>query len=248
MYYIAVFDGNKDSSQSTNLLLNTILHELTFEYSIDTYCYEEELIQVMRENPAFYDIVFVDVPPDNTAPISLCRDLNALHMTARIVLISSVADYVFDGYDIGALNYLIKPIDRSKLKRLLYADYQSNCLSRKILVPVGAGHIQLSPDYIVFLEVINKTVRVRYEKDEEFLKSTLSSIKEYFEPFYFLQCHRSYLINPKFIKQIMRTSLIMTNGDTVPISKYRYKELINRFHDYLQPPRSRSSDSQSKNP
>ena len=229
-------------------MLNTILHELSFEYSIDTYCYEEELIQVIRENPAFYDIVFVDVPPDNTAPISLCRDLNALHMTARIVLISSVADYVFDGYDIGALNYLIKPIDRSKLKRLLYADYQSNCLSRKILVPVGAGHIQLSPDYIVFLEVINKTVRVRYEKDEEFLKSTLSSIKEYFEPFYFLQCHRSYLINPKFIKQIMRTSLIMTNGDTVPISKYRYKELINRFHDYLQPPRSRSSDSQSKNP
>ena len=52
MYYIAVFDGNKDSSQSTNLLLNTILHELTFEYSIDTYCYEEELIQVIRENPS----------------------------------------------------------------------------------------------------------------------------------------------------------------------------------------------------
>lgn len=242
MYYVAVFDENKDSSQYTNLLLNTILHELTFEYSIDIYSCEEKLIQVIRENTAFYDIVFVDIPPDNMAPISLCRNLNALHMTARIVLISSVADYVFDGYDIGAINYFMKPIDRSKLKRLLYTDYQSNCLSRKILVPIGAGHIQLSPDYIVFLEVINKTVRVRYEKDEEFLKSTLSSIKKYFEPFYFLQCHRSYLINPKFIKQIMRTSLIMTNGDTVPISKYRYKELINRFHDYLEPPKSPHSN------
>ena len=168
MYYIAVFDGNKDSSQSTNLLLNTILHELTFEYSIDTYCYEEELIQVIRENPAFYDIVFVDVPPDNTAPISLCRDLNALHMTARIVLISSVADYVFDGYDIGALNYLIKPIDRSKLKRLLYADYQSNCLSRKILGPVGAGHIQLSPDYMYFSKLSIKQSGSDMKKTKNF--------------------------------------------------------------------------------
>lgn len=242
MYYIAVFDGDKDSSQNTFLLLNAILHELTFEYTIDTYSCRQDLLELIRKNPAYYDVVFVDIPPEDTSAVELCRDLNALHMTARIVFLSSVTDYVFDGYDVGAINYFVKPIDRAKLKRLLYADYQSNCLSRKILVPIGAGHIQLSPDYIVFLEVINKTVRVRYEKDEEFLKSTLSSIKKYFEPFYFLQCHRSYLINPKFIKQIMRTSLIMTNGDTVPISKYRYKELINQFHDYLEPPNSHDPD------
>lgn len=234
MYYIAVYDTGKGNPSQTIHLLNTIIHELEFEYIIDSYTSDQELIQAIRTNPASYDVVFFEIPPEDHDTLDVCRELNSLHMTARIILISSVKDYVFDGYDIGALNYLLKPLDRSKLKRILYADYQTNCLSRKILLPIGSGHIQLSPHYIVFLEVINKTIRVRYEREEEYLKATLSSIRKYFEPYYFLQCHRSYLINPKYIKQIIRTSLLMTNGDTIPISKYRYKELLNRFHDYLQ--------------
>ena len=97
MYYIAVFDGDKDSSQNTFLLLNAILHELTFEYTIDTYSCRQDLLELIRKNPAYYDVVFVDIPPEDTSTVELCRDLNALHMTARIVFLSSVTDYVFDG-------------------------------------------------------------------------------------------------------------------------------------------------------
>lgn len=59
MYYIAVYDTGKGNPSQTIHLLNTIMHELEFEYIIDSYTSDQELIQAIRTNPASYDVVFL---------------------------------------------------------------------------------------------------------------------------------------------------------------------------------------------
>lgn len=51
MYYIAVYDTGKGNPSQTIHLLNTIIHELEFEYIIDSYTSDQELIQAIRTNP-----------------------------------------------------------------------------------------------------------------------------------------------------------------------------------------------------
>lgn len=49
----------------------------------------------------------------------------------------------------------------------------------------------------------------------------------------FIFCHRSYLVNLEHIAYIRSRELKLTNGEVLPVSRYRLENLQKRFVDYL---------------
>ena len=41
----------------------------------------------------------------------------------------------------------------------------------------------------------------------------------------FLQCHRSYLVNKQAARSLRRYEITLGNGEVVPVSKQRYREM-----------------------
>lgn len=230
MYHIAICDTDDISLQEMIHLLRNLFEQSNIEVSFDSYCTREDLTCFISSNPFFYDLLlFYVIDQEGENDFHIIRRLQALHMKARMILIASTDRYVFDGYDVGAYHYLLKPFDPSKLHQLLLKDYHQNYLSEKVAIPSGIGFIQLTPKDIVYLEVINKTIHIRYWNDDDYFQGKLNTIKEVFCQYHFLQSHRSYLINSDYIKKFSRTQIVMANGDSVPVSKYRYKDLLEQF-------------------
>lgn len=231
MYHIAICDTDDISLQETIHLLRNLFEQSNIEISFDSYHSREDLIDFISKNPFFYDLLlFYLIEKDGGMDdFHIIRQLQSLHMKARIILISSTDRYVFNGYDVGAFHYLLKPFDLSKLNQLILKDYHQNYLSKRVVIPSGIGYIQLTPEDIVYLEVINKTIHIRYWSDDDYFQGKLNTIKEIFCQHHFLQSHRSYLINSDYIKTFSRTQIVMENGDSIPVSKYRYKDLLEQF-------------------
>ena len=50
----------------------------------------------------------------------------------------------------------------------------------------------------------------------------------------FLRCHRSYIVSLLHIKTISREEIELDNGDTIPLSRRRYKEVNMKFINYFR--------------
>ena len=66
---------------------------------------------------------------------------------------------------------------------------------------------------IIYISVMNHKVIV-YMKDEKIeIGNTLREVAERLPMPPFLKCHRSFIVNMRFISSVEKTSFIMSNGD-----------------------------------
>lgn len=59
-----------------------------------------------------YDIVLLDIEMKEMNGIKLAKKIRQSNPTVQIIFISGYSDYICDGYDVEALHYLLKPLDK----------------------------------------------------------------------------------------------------------------------------------------
>lgn len=65
-------------------------------------------------SPEHYDLLFLDIQMPGIDGVEAARQLRARNSPGCIVFVTGVKEYVFDAFDVGALHYLLKPVDPAK--------------------------------------------------------------------------------------------------------------------------------------
>ncbi len=89
-------------------------------------------------------------------------------------------------------------------------------------------------DDIYYVEADMKYVRICMESSDVREQVSFHKMVELLQEEPFLQIHRSYLVNCKYIKSIDDCVAYMKNGSCLPISKYRKLDVYKQWNDYLQ--------------
>ena len=78
---------------------------------------------------------------------------------------------------------------------------------------------------VLYMEASNKKIKAFDKNGKKIvLKNTLSEWGELCKEKYFVRCHRSYLVNMRYVKVYSRTEFEMTNEDIVPIGRKYEKQ------------------------
>ncbi|MDE6674218.1 MAG: LytTR family DNA-binding domain-containing protein, partial [Acetatifactor sp.] len=78
-------------------------------------CASAEEFLFKYEEPDMLDIVFLDIMLGAMNGMELARNIRRRDKGLQIVFLTGVQDYVFEGYEIGAVRYLLKPVKRQEL-------------------------------------------------------------------------------------------------------------------------------------
>ena len=65
------------------------------------------------------DLVFLDIEMEGTNGMDTARALREADQSLQLVFVTGYSDYVFDGYEVGALGYLLKPAGAEELEKVL---------------------------------------------------------------------------------------------------------------------------------
>ncbi|MBC5625749.1 LytTR family transcriptional regulator [Clostridium sp. NSJ-49] len=65
------------------------------------------------------------------------------------------------------------------------------------------------------------------------LRKKISEIEKILPSEYFIRCHRSYIVNVKYIKAIIKNNVLLVSGLKIPISRGKYKEVNDAFINYI---------------
>lgn len=151
-----------------------------------------------------------------------------------IIFITGYSEFMQDGYDVEALHYLIKPVDRQKLFQVLDRyEYRYKTDSR-IILPSDDGSVLVSADDIVYLEAFGKKTQITLNSGKEM--TCICGLRAAAEKLgnNFVSCHRSYVVHIGYIRSISKTEITMDSGKKIPLSRRSYDSVNRAFIDYYK--------------
>ena len=229
MLTIAICDD--DSSQAAGL--KKMLNQWNSEAVIREYSSAEQFL--FNYPDASCDLLLLDIEMGGMNGMELAKSLRAKGDMLPIIFITGFSEYMGDGYDVEALHYLIKPVDKDKLFRVLDRYSHSRRSKDRIILPsCGEGSVIIPSNNIIYLEAFGKTTMVALKSGQKIscsmgLNAVFDKLGEGF-----VHCHRSYVVNLGYIGSLSKTEIGMDNGEKIPVSRRLYSSVNRAFIDYYK--------------
>lgn len=146
--------------------------------------------------------------------------------TMKIVYISAKDGYDRQLFEVQPLNFLPKPINKEKLFKMV--DLAIELLSDKerfFVFENKQGTFRMKFNDILYFESFDHNIKISTVSGSYEFKSTLSEVMKQLSNSRFLQIHRSYIVNYNNTSHIKYEEITMSNGDKIPVSRDRRKEV-----------------------
>lgn len=179
-----------------------------------------------------YDILLLDIEMGRINGVQLAKEIRKSNEAVQIVFITGYSDYVADGYDVSALHYLVKPVDKEKLFEVLSrAALKVKKNERNLMLDLSNETVRIPFHEISFLEVRQNYVTIHAKQDYT-VKKTLGEFEaELDERFY--RTGRSYIINLTYIQRITKTEVYLSNSSIIPLPRGQYEPLNRAIIKYM---------------
>ena len=184
-----------------------------------------------------YDVIFLDISMRGQNGMELARQIREKEKDVILVFVTSDASYVFDGYEVGAYRYLMKPVDEEKLWEILdYARTQKEVEEENyILVKKDSQSVRVNLKDIIYIEAQKHYVNLCMENKESInikiaFTELLQETQEKSDTI--LLTHRSYAVNIEKVVRIGRTECVLSDSSVIPVSRSFYKEVNEAFIKY----------------
>ena len=166
-----------------------------------------------------FDIVFFDIFMGDVSGIDAARVLLQTDDRCGVIFITSSEDFRAEAFDLGAEQYLIKPVEKEKLYKILQKRTPNRRRS-SCLVSVKGENIDIPFDDIIYVEVKNHNciVHTTNGKIDTGTTMTIEKFKSLLPTSRFMHCHKSFIVNLSYVQKVDR-DFQMKNGDTVYIRR-----------------------------
>lgn len=234
MYRIAVCDDEPVFLRAHEKMADEILLEADIRHQITAFPSAGALREALAAQPAAFDILLLDILLEAENGLELARLLRKGGSDISILFVTSSPDFSLEGYDVYPVHYLLKPLQKAKLAEVLIKDCSRNRRQKTIVFPIKGGRSGIALDAILYIEILNRQVIVHADGRRLLtLCPTLLSAGKLVPAGQFIQCHKSYLVNLKNIKDITKTSVSLCNGEDIPVGRAFYQELLSAFVEYI---------------
>lgn len=230
MIRIAICEDEKETQDLVEDYINNILNDM--EYEIAKYSSGEELLQ---SNLKDIDILLLDIQMGQLNGMDTARKIREVDNKMEIIFITSLIDYVQEGYEVRAYRYLLKPIELDELKKHLLAcinDIEKN-KNHYILIKNKSNTYKIYSNEITYIEVQKKNMLIHTINKDFDVRYSLEKVEKDLNLDKFVRCHKSFLVNLTYVENIKSNTAILDSGEEIPVSRYRYKEVKEQFLRFI---------------
>ncbi len=225
---IAICD---DEPKILDILFDKTRDELAKENKdadISLFSDPQKLLSKFREDPAAYDILFLDIRMDGLNGIKLAEEIRQLGSHVLLIFLTSSAEYVFRGYEVKAFRYLMKnELDFGFAKVLRDTiDELEHHEEDRFTFQFGTETISLELRHIYYFESKKRIVNIQLSDSSYKTYAKLDDIETALTGKDFIRCHQSFLVNAKKILRLSAGELILKNSVVIPVSK-KYRKSVN---------------------
>ncbi len=218
MYRVGICEDDAPLSGQLCELCGNILVRLDMEHEICAYASAEELKKALGRGERF-DLLCLDILMPGETGMDLARDLRRGGDETSIIFITSSTDYLLEGYSVRPIQYLLKPVDREALERIIADDIRRKSPRRAVSVRVGNKTTVLALSEILYVESRNHGCTFVLTDREETFWLPMGRAESMLPPGCFFRCHNSYLVNLARVVRVDTRGVELAGGKVLPVSR-----------------------------
>lgn len=179
------------------------------------------------------DLIFLDINMPKLSGVDLVK---ALGKTPRIIFTTAHRDYALDGFDLGAVDYLLKPISLDRFLKAVFrlthqfTDEENHEVSsdRFLYFRADRKMIKVILNDILYIESLKDYIKINTSKGTLITKQSISSIESALPENDFVRIHRSFIVALNKIDSYTNTDVYIGKAE-LPIGPLYRHEVVKRF-------------------
>lgn len=231
---IAIIDDSREDACHLLSLITDYCSEAHLHQTTAIYNHTEDFLRVWK--PGTVQMVFIDIYFQNDPQgIALAEEIRGQDSLCAIVFTTVSSDFALKGYEVRALDYLVKPIDRNSLCRAMNSYRSLAPWDQKPYIEVKESRImiKIAVDDIIYTDYSNHYIQIHlvdklirtYMRFNEFSGLLLCYPQ-------FLKCYRNCLINMNKVTALQKSGFIVITGEHLPITRNLRPQIHQQYADY----------------
>jgi DNA-binding LytR/AlgR family response regulator len=196
----------------------------------------EALRQLERQR---FDLVLLDIRMPGLDGLELSRLLGRFSDPPAVVFVTAHEQHALEAFDVGAVGYLLKPINKDRLERVLqrvvHEQHGADEVEELDALPVGMGGSTriVSRSEIRWVEASGDYVRLHLrDGSSPLLRMSLTALEQQWSDHGFARVHRSYLVAIREISELRTDASggsVLIGERVLPVSRRHMRELRDRL-------------------
>lgn len=191
-------------------------------------CYHDA-VMFLTEYDADCDIVFMDIEMPYLNGMDASKKLRERDSEVAIVFITNIVQYAVSGYEVRALDFIVKPVSYYnfviKLKRIVQDRKLHRARKEELLLSCGTGVKRLTIDSIRYIEVVGHHLIFHTLEETVDVCGSLKDMELKLKQKHFSRCNNCYLVNLKYVSEITVNSCFV-GGEELQISRRKKQSFI----------------------
>ncbi|MCM1307617.1 MAG: LytTR family DNA-binding domain-containing protein [Butyrivibrio sp.] len=187
-----------------------------------------------------FDLVYIDIElglGGGMDGMELARQIREIGTSNSpvIIFVTGHEEYVYEAFDVGAFQYLVKPVDRARFSAIFgravkFIEGQGKDRDLEVHFANTVKSIPLGD--IFYMESFNHKVIVHSKEGRTEYYARIGELEQRLKGRFF-RIHRGYLVNLDYVESYSRTEAVMSCGDSVLISKYKYGDFVKAYMRHI---------------
>lgn len=232
MYRFLIIEDDAGAASHLKSLAERYLDERAVEATIDVLGTAFEFVGTKIR----YDLVFMDIDLPGINGMDAARQLRERDGETLIVFVTDLAQYAVRGYEVNALDFIVKPVTYQGLA--LRMDRVMRALaarpSTNIVVSSSSGMNVFPVRSLLYVEVSGHHLLFHLADGSQVMaRSTMKSFYRDHPLSQLVQISSGYVVNADHVRVIGSQEVEMANGDSLVISRPKRKAALAAFARYF---------------
>lgn len=232
MIRVAIVEDDRRFADQLRGFLQMYSRDNGVEFQITTFADGDEITENYR---AEYDIILMDIQMQFMDGMTAAENIRSCDEEVTILFITSAPQYAIRGYRVGAMDYILKPIEYKAFSESLARALRN--LQKKsgkyIVINVRGGRRRLDAGQIRFVEVFDHDLVFHTLTEEIETKGSMKAIETELEGENFYKCSKGCLVNLRYVDAMLGNEIAI-GDDRLQVSRARKKGMIDALNDYME--------------
>ena len=228
---VAVVDDELVMTDQIASYLSRFSQENGIEMDAQLY---EDPVAFLESYEQDMDLVRLDVEMPRMDGITLAKEIRKIDTHVMLMFITNMAQYALNGYEVEAVDYVIKPIGYQdfamKMKKVLR--YLGREVDRQVLLQTVQGMQPVRIAELLYVEVFRHYLHYHTADAVYEARGSMKEAEQQLKQYHFARCSQSYLVNLAHVEAI-RGNDVICQSQQLPISRNKKAEFIEQFTRYV---------------
>ncbi|MCI9032271.1 MAG: response regulator transcription factor [Clostridia bacterium] len=231
MINVGIIEDDELAASRLAEMLKLYGQEKNASFSVSIFDSAEE---ALRQAAGKFDVLFIDIELGGLDGMSAAREIRKNDEKTVIVFVTNVARLAVEGYSVGALDYIVKPVGKARFFQTMNGVMKKleRLRSVKIAVSTTGGTALLDSAEITYVEVFGHCLVYHTGGESVSEWAPLSRAEKILSNYGFARCSKSCLVNLRYVTGIDGDEAVVA-GKKIKIGRNKRKAFLAELNTYI---------------